>query len=152
MQFGIRNYNGWTAKFTWMDRRWNYGNEERSSEYLLFTAGETSWREAPQGANNISCQRETSDPVRGKLLNTGSCLTTTMSENLKILTAEVEPSCSPIPACFFIIQICIIYNNVCVGFYIPGGLAQLARAPALQAGGHRFESVILHDVVLVILI
>ena len=26
-----------------------------------------------------------------------------------------------------------------------GGLAQLARAPALQAGGQRFESVILHD-------
>ena len=25
------------------------------------------------------------------------------------------------------------------------GLAQLARAPALQAGGQRFESVILHD-------
>ena len=28
-----------------------------------------------------------------------------------------------------------------------GGLAQLARAPALQAGGQRFESVILHLVV-----
>ena len=28
-----------------------------------------------------------------------------------------------------------------------GGLAQLARAPALQAGGQRFESVILHDFV-----
>ena len=27
---------------------------------------------------------------------------------------------------------------------IDGGLAQLARAPALQAGGQRFESVILH--------
>ena len=27
-----------------------------------------------------------------------------------------------------------------------GGLAQLARAPALQAGGQRFESVILHEV------
>ena len=27
-----------------------------------------------------------------------------------------------------------------------GGLAQLARAPALQAGGQRFESVILHFV------
>ncbi len=26
-----------------------------------------------------------------------------------------------------------------------GGLAQLARAPVLQAGGQRFESVILHD-------
>ena len=26
-----------------------------------------------------------------------------------------------------------------------GGLAQLARAPALQAGGQRFESVILHN-------
>ena len=32
-----------------------------------------------------------------------------------------------------------------VPFRIPyGGLAQLARAPALQAGGHRFESDILH--------
>ena len=28
---------------------------------------------------------------------------------------------------------------------ILGGLAQLARAPALQAGGQRFESVILHQ-------
>ena len=28
-----------------------------------------------------------------------------------------------------------------------GGLAQLARAPALQAGGQRFESVILHCLV-----
>ena len=26
-----------------------------------------------------------------------------------------------------------------------GGLAQLARAPALHAGGQRFESVILYD-------
>ena len=31
-------------------------------------------------------------------------------------------------------------------FYVQnfGGLAQLARAPALQAGGHRFDSDILH--------
>ena len=29
--------------------------------------------------------------------------------------------------------------------YIIGGLAQLARAPALHAGGQRFESVILHS-------
>ena len=28
---------------------------------------------------------------------------------------------------------------------LTGGLAQLARAPALQAGGQRFESVILHS-------
>ena len=27
-----------------------------------------------------------------------------------------------------------------------GGLAQLARAPALQAGGHRFDSDILHEI------
>jgi hypothetical protein len=27
----------------------------------------------------------------------------------------------------------------------PGGLAQLARAPALQAGGRRFDSDILHE-------
>ena len=32
---------------------------------------------------------------------------------------------------------------------ITGGLAQLARAPALQAGGQRFESVILHSLVVV---
>ena len=42
--------------------------------------------------------------------------------------------------------------QVCLGLHIllsrkgPGGLAQLARAPALQAGGQRFESVILHSV------
>ena len=30
------------------------------------------------------------------------------------------------------------------GLGLLGGLAQLARAPALQAGGQRFESVILH--------
>ena len=30
-------------------------------------------------------------------------------------------------------------------FPIFGGLAQLARAPALHAGGQRFESVILHN-------
>ena len=29
--------------------------------------------------------------------------------------------------------------------HLSGGLAQLARAPALQAGGQRFESVILHN-------
>ena len=29
-------------------------------------------------------------------------------------------------------------------YFKQGGLAQLARAPALQAGGHRFESDILH--------
>ena len=29
--------------------------------------------------------------------------------------------------------------------FLFGGLAQLARAPALQAGGQRFESVILHS-------
>ena len=33
--------------------------------------------------------------------------------------------------------------QVCLGLQ-NGGLAQLARAPALQAGGQRFESVILH--------
>ena len=33
--------------------------------------------------------------------------------------------------------------QVCLGLPY-GGLAQLARAPALQAGGQRFESVILH--------
>ena len=33
--------------------------------------------------------------------------------------------------------------QVCLGL-LRGGLAQLARAPALQAGGQRFESVILH--------
>ena len=37
--------------------------------------------------------------------------------------------------------------QVCLGLLqisIAGGLAQLARAPALHAGGQRFESVILH--------
>ena len=36
--------------------------------------------------------------------------------------------------------------QVCLGLPLLslGGLAQLARAPALQAGGQRFESVILH--------
>ena len=33
--------------------------------------------------------------------------------------------------------------QLCLGLR-DGGLAQLARAPALQAGGQRFESVILH--------
>jgi hypothetical protein len=28
-----------------------------------------------------------------------------------------------------------------------GGLAQLARAPALHAGGQRFDSVILHEII-----
>ena len=32
----------------------------------------------------------------------------------------------------------------CILALFYGGLAQLARAPALQAGGQRFESVILH--------
>ena len=32
-----------------------------------------------------------------------------------------------------------------LGYYVIGGLAQLARASALQAEGQRFESVILHD-------
>ena len=38
--------------------------------------------------------------------------------------------------------------QLCLGLleerYEVGGLAQLARAPALHAGGQRFESVILH--------
>ena len=37
--------------------------------------------------------------------------------------------------------------QVCLGLLLSfsGGLAQLARAPALHAGGQRFESVILHS-------
>ena len=35
------------------------------------------------------------------------------------------------------------YALIIMNYYL-GGLAQLARAPALQAGGQRFESVILH--------
>ena len=31
-------------------------------------------------------------------------------------------------------------------FWQYGGIAQLARAPALQAGGHRFESDYLHQI------
>ena len=47
---------------------------------------------------------------------------------------------------------CAQAQNESLGLHIllsrkgPGGLAQLARAPALQAGGQRFESVILHSV------
>jgi vacuolar-type H+-ATPase subunit C/Vma6 len=37
-----------------------------------------------------------------------------------------------------------IWNLKIVIFKKLGGLAQLARAPALHAGGQRFESVILH--------
>jgi hypothetical protein len=36
-------------------------------------------------------------------------------------------------------------GNRSVTVQIIGGLAQLARAPALQAGGHRFDSDILHN-------
>ena len=39
--------------------------------------------------------------------------------------------------------------SVILGVPSQGGLAQLARAPALQAGGHRFESDILHHFKLV---
>ena len=46
---------------------------------------------------------------------------------------------------------CKRHDKVCLGLHLIecslhlfGGLAQLARAPALQAGGQRFESVILH--------
>ena len=40
---------------------------------------------------------------------------------------------------------CTQVQNENLGLHsINGGLAQLARAPALQAGGQRFESVILH--------
>ena len=35
-------------------------------------------------------------------------------------------------------------SSSCNCLSVSGGLAQLARAPALQAGGQRFESVILH--------
>ena len=37
------------------------------------------------------------------------------------------------------------YAVLLLNIYCNGGLAQLARAPALQAGGQRFESVILHN-------
>ena len=37
------------------------------------------------------------------------------------------------------IWLCTLFGSIAFG-----GLAQLARAPALQAGGQRFESVILH--------
>ena len=40
------------------------------------------------------------------------------------------------------VQVCLgLLRNEILTY---GGLAQLARAPALQAGGQRFESVILH--------
>ena len=38
------------------------------------------------------------------------------------------------------------YALIIMNYYL-GGLAQLARAPALQAGGQRFESVILHIII-----
>lgn len=37
-----------------------------------------------------------------------------------------------------------VYYKEFLFLHLFGGLAQLARAPALQAGGQRFESVILH--------
>ena len=37
-----------------------------------------------------------------------------------------------------------VHHSSLFTLHIEGGLAQLARAPALQAGGQRFESVILH--------
>ena len=37
------------------------------------------------------------------------------------------------------------YALIIMNYYL-GGLAQLARAPALHAGGQRFESVILHTI------
>ena len=40
-------------------------------------------------------------------------------------------------------QTSILHSSLLILHY-NGGLAQLARAPALQAGGQRFESVILH--------
>ena len=43
--------------------------------------------------------------------------------------------------------------QLCLGLPLikkKGGLAQLARAPALQAGGQRFESVILHSRVFIL--
>ena len=40
--------------------------------------------------------------------------------------------------------IIIMHHALIIMNYYLGGLAQLARAPALQAGGQRFESVILH--------
>ena len=40
----------------------------------------------------------------------------------------------------------ISYLSLLTSYLFYGGLAQLARAPALQAGGQRFESVILHSV------
>ena len=41
--------------------------------------------------------------------------------------------------------IIIMHHALIIMNYYLGGLAQLARAPALQAGGQRFESVILHE-------
>ena len=38
----------------------------------------------------------------------------------------------------------MVPSSSCNCLSVSGGLAQLARAPALQAGGQRFESVILH--------
>ena len=43
-----------------------------------------------------------------------------------------------------LVIIFINYELSIINYSSHGGLAQLARAPALQAGGQRFESVILH--------
>ena len=42
------------------------------------------------------------------------------------------------------VQVCLGLLSTFTPDHYLGGLAQLARAPALQAGGQRFESVILH--------
>ena len=54
-------------------------------------------------------------------------------------TDNVEVGSSTLPGTTH--RLCI---HKCSKKTLSGGLAQLARAPALQAGGQRFESVILH--------
>ena len=49
-----------------------------------------------------------------------------------------------LPGRFFSLSY-VLHTAACPSVAVrSGGLAQLARAPALQAGGQRFESVILH--------
>ena len=57
---------------------------------------------------------------------------------LERYTDNVEVGSSTLPGTTKDDDLYILRNKM------DGGLAQLARAPALQAGGHRFESDILH--------
>ena len=54
---------------------------------------------------------------------------------------------SAVQVCSGLLHAATPQDTTQAGTSLHGGLAQLARAPALQAGGQRFESVILHKFV-----